>query len=147
MKLLTKENAGFAKAIRCIAHPEWGVWRLNKNAQPLNDGKSIDVIMGESGSKILSKGEYHFWEVVESENEGLQNGYVSIIYRAEKKEISMQDLTDKNNLPAGYNRTRRGIAKAFLALKKAFNEKTTMYCACDILRENGLQMHTYCMMD
>jgi hypothetical protein len=62
---LTKENAQTAKTIIQIANPEYGVWYLDFNGQPLNDGKFTHIAKGLSGSIILSDGEFKFWSIVE----------------------------------------------------------------------------------
>jgi len=57
------------------------------------------------------------------------------------------DLTDQNNLPACYSKTRRTHKKAIAALIAAWDDQTTMYDAVRILRANGIKMHTWCRMD
>jgi hypothetical protein len=62
-------------------------------------------------------------------------------------EVNIDDLRDKDNEPAAYNKTRRGLAKAVDAVKAAWTETTTMYEAIDILWQHGIRMHSYCKMD
>lgn len=58
-----------------------------------------------------------------------------------------RDLTDENNMPAFYNMTVRGHKKAWKALTEVFNEETTLTQAMQVLRDNGIRTHYWCMMD
>lgn len=61
--------------------------------------------------------------------------------------VSGRDMRDMNNEPSCFNKTKRSHKKAWAALVAAWNDKTTMYDACEILSDNGLRMHTYCAVD
>jgi hypothetical protein len=63
------------------------------------------------------------------------------------KSISGSDFTDQYNLPRCYNQTWRSYKRAWKALMNQFTEKTTMFEACTILRDNGVRMRSYCSMD
>jgi hypothetical protein len=65
----------------------------------------------------------------------------------ENKEIFGRDLTDHYNDPAFYNKSIRGIKKAWEALTVAWNDNMRMYDAMGILRQNNIKTHSYCMMD
>lgn len=77
----------------------------------------------------------------------LKNNKCIIEYTPETKKILGRDLTDPNNLPAFYNKTVRSIRKAWAVLEKKFNEETTMREARNILVENKIRCHSWCMMD
>jgi hypothetical protein len=64
LETLTKENAKTAKTIINKTNPEWGTWRLNYKAQPLNDGMYTHTITGRGGETLLSENEFHLWSVV-----------------------------------------------------------------------------------
>lgn len=63
------------------------------------------------------------------------------------KEVSGRDLKDRYNEPAFYNKTSRGLKKAWKALTDNFDEGTTMRDAMQILGEYKIRTHSYCMMD
>ena len=77
----------------------------------------------------------------------LKNSKLRIEYNENKKELFGQDLTDKFNLPACYNKGSRSIKKAWATLCEKFNEDTSMSQAIDILNQFGMKMRIYCMMD
>lgn len=77
----------------------------------------------------------------------LKNSKMYAEYREERKEIFMRDLTDQLNDPAEYNKTRRGIKKAWIELCKKFNPEMRMADASTILTDNGIRMHYWCMVD
>jgi hypothetical protein len=77
----------------------------------------------------------------------LTNEYCTITYNENEKEIHGQDLTDQDNCPAFYNNSKRGINKAWESLEVAFTDKTTMSKAINILSDNNIKIHSYCMMD
>lgn len=78
----------------------------------------------------------------------LQNKNVWVEYREEKKEIFARDLTDRNNEPAFYTTTKRGIKKAWKRIEELMkSEETRMYDlgkACDAEK---VRTHHWCMMD
>lgn len=76
----------------------------------------------------------------------LKNSNCSIELRNEK-EISGRDLTDSCNEPAFYNKTSRGLKKAWIILKDNFNEQTTMHDVMNLLQQYKIRTHYYCMMD
>jgi hypothetical protein len=77
----------------------------------------------------------------------LSNEYCSIKYNEEEKEINGQDLKDQNNCPAFYSESKRGIEKAWKILESFYKDDTTMQQAINILYNNGVKIHSYCMMD
>jgi hypothetical protein len=77
----------------------------------------------------------------------LLNANVKIELRENGKKIFGEDLKDHNNLPAFYNVSKRGLKKAWEALVKAFNPNMGMYDAIQVLRDNGIKCHSWCMMD
>lgn len=76
----------------------------------------------------------------------LQNDKCCIELRSDK-EIFGRDLTDRNNEPAFYNKSVRGLKKAWTALTAGFNNDTTMYGAMGILRQSGIKCHSWCTAD
>ena len=79
--------------------------------------------------------------------ETLANAKCTAEYRPDAKEIVLHDLTDADNLPAAFSRSKRGIAKAWMAAKAEFAETTTMWQMLHILSAHNIKMHFYCMMD
>lgn len=63
------------------------------------------------------------------------------------KEIFGRDLTDHYNDPAFYNKTSRGLKKAWVALTEKFNSNTTMNDVMNILEQHKIRTHSWCMMD
>lgn len=76
----------------------------------------------------------------------LKNYNCSIELQSEK-EVFGRDLKDSNNEPAFYNKTSRGLKKAWKALTDQFDESTTMHDAMQILNEYKIRTHQWCMMD
>ena len=62
-------------------------------------------------------------------------------------EITGADLIDQYNWPCCYSKSKRGIKKAWGALKDAWNDDMSMYQAMTILMDNKIRMHSYCAMD
>ena len=77
----------------------------------------------------------------------LKNEKCSIEYSIEEKEVFGKDLTDNNNEPAFYTKSKRGLQKAFDILKESFNDNTTMSESMKILMDNKIKCHYWCMMD
>jgi hypothetical protein len=77
----------------------------------------------------------------------LENAITFVTFNPEKKEIHGGDKRDQHNDPRFYNKTVRGINKAWKALEEKFSENTTMYEAANILRDNGISCHSYCAID
>lgn len=80
-------------------------------------------------------------------NTELINSNCSIVFRPEEKEVFCRDFTDRNNDPAFYNKSKRGLAKAFEALVVAWDDSFTLRKASDFLNEHGIRTHYWCMMD
>lgn len=76
----------------------------------------------------------------------LKNEKCCIELRSDK-EVFGRDLTDHYNDPAFYNKSVRGLKKAWAALQNDFTAETKMYDAIGILRLNGIKCHSWCMMD
>lgn len=79
--------------------------------------------------------------------ETLKNEKVFVEYRESEKEIFARDLTDQYNEPAMYTKSKRGLAKAWEAVKAQFNESTTMSGVLHILWDKNIKTHSWCMMD
>lgn len=77
----------------------------------------------------------------------LCNEKTYIIFNEDEKSIYGSDRTDQYNEPRFYNRTKRGIKKAWEELEKKFDKNTTMYGASGILNENNIRTNSYCAMD
>jgi len=77
----------------------------------------------------------------------ISNGNCDFEYDAIAKTIDGYDKTDENNQPACYNKTRRGIDKAWRLLVSKFDNSTTMYSGLRILTDAGLRMRSFCRMD
>lgn len=77
----------------------------------------------------------------------LKNNICTFKVDFENKSITGECLKDQFNLPCCYNKTKRGLVKSWQILSENFTESTSMYEGCEILRNNGLQMRTYCAMD
>jgi len=77
----------------------------------------------------------------------LNGDKVYIRYNEDKKEIFLSDKVDQANLPAEYNKTKRGMKKAWTVLKAAFRPDMTLYEAGKILTDQGIRMHYWCMVD
>jgi hypothetical protein len=76
----------------------------------------------------------------------LDNGKCYVELRNDK-EVFGRDLTDHYNDPAFYNKTYRGLKKAWEELKDTFSVETTMHDAISILSKHNIRTHSYCMMD
>lgn len=83
--------------------------------------------------------------------EELRNSKCVITYNANYKYktdvFGGRDLEDVYNEPAFYNTTMRSHKKAWKALKESFTETTTLEQAMQVLRDNGIRTHYWCMMD
>jgi hypothetical protein len=77
----------------------------------------------------------------------LKNEKCMIEYDEEKKEIFGRDLTDGYNDPAFYNKTVRGIKKAWQQVTEQFTEQTTMRDVMRIISSNNIKTHYWCMVD
>ena len=75
----------------------------------------------------------------------------TIRINCERKEIFLADQTDQYNMPAGFNRGKQGIKKAFAYIEANMQElqTLTMYRAIERIEAVApkLKFHTYCMMD
>lgn len=85
-------------------------------------------------------------EPVEITDTMLKNFYCQIELQSDK-EVFGRDLTDSYNEPAFYNKTSRGLKKAWKALTDSFDEGTRMNEAMHLLNEYKIRTHKYCMMD
>jgi hypothetical protein len=88
---------------------------------------------------------FGFKEVEITDNK-LKNSNCIIELQSEK-EVFGRDLKDSYNEPAFYNKTSRGLKKAWKALTDSFNESTRMEDAMQILSEYKIRTHQWCMMD
>lgn len=76
----------------------------------------------------------------------LKNLYCMVELQSDK-EVFGRNLKDSYNEPAFYNKTYRSLKKAWKALTDSFDESTTMSEAMQILNDNNVRTHQYCMMD
>ncbi len=79
--------------------------------------------------------------------EVLHNPLCKVEFDTEAKEIFARDLQDKYNEPACYNKTKRGIKKAWEALNAKWSDNTTLHDVINTLRDAGIKTHYWCMMD
>ena len=79
--------------------------------------------------------------------ETLQNKNCCIEYCESEKGIFGRDLTDENNDPAFYSKSKRGIKKAWEVLTKDFTHDSNMYWVQRFLNEHKIKTHYWCMMD
>jgi hypothetical protein len=77
----------------------------------------------------------------------LKNDHAHFVYNPDGRNISGSDYTDRYNEPRCYNKTRRGIGKAWEALERQWNKDLTMQGAMMILHDNKIRMHSYCAVD
>ena len=92
--------------------------------------------------------ENHNVEVTTKGNEiTYRNSYCWVNYNHEEQSFNGGDLTDHNNEPRFYSKTRRSHKKAALALKNSFTTETTMYDAMKILQANSIDCRSWCSMD
>lgn len=70
-------------------------------------------------------------------------------FNASETSICLEDLTDPQNRPCTYTKTKRGVAKAWQCLKTkaASGEITTMRQAETFLIEQKIRLHSWCAMD
>ena len=79
------------------------------------------------------------------QQQNLQNEHITVVLCEDqhgKPSIGISDIQDVNERRA-YNKSKRGVEKAFEALKAAFTGKTTLYKAVEILEANGVEMNEY----
>jgi len=95
------------------------------------------------------KSEFENFEIKELKDEKIlfSNQYCVVTYDPIEMDFSGRDLTDMNNEPRFYNKTRRSHKKAFENLKAYFSGKTTMYEAMTLITEKGVKCSSYCAMD
>ena len=77
----------------------------------------------------------------------LKNTHVSIEYRETEKEIFAQDLDDKNNFPAMYTKSKRGLKAGWEAIQELFTPDVRLFDVINILRDYNIKTHYWCMMD
>jgi hypothetical protein len=85
-------------------------------------------------------------EIIEKTETTLKNDKCIVELDSDKK-VSGRDLTDRYNEPAFYNKTSRGLQKAWKALQDSFSSDTTMHDVMKILEQYKIRTHSYCMMD
>jgi hypothetical protein len=91
--------------------------------------------------------ENKMFTITEGTTTTLRNDLVKIEYREDRKEIFVRDLEDRNNDPAFYTKTRRGIKKAWAAMVAEFNDTFTLYNAHKVCERNNIGTHYWCMVD
>jgi hypothetical protein len=79
--------------------------------------------------------------------EALKNESVYIEYAKEKKSIFLRDLLDQNNEPAAYNKSKRGLEKAWIAVKSSFTDETKFFDIIQTLENHKIRTHYWCMVD
>ena len=77
----------------------------------------------------------------------LKNDLVRVEYDSEKKQIFMRDMVDRNNEPAEYTTTKRGLKNAMMAVVAQFTPYTTHHDVSSIVRSFGIRTHYWCMVD
>ncbi len=79
--------------------------------------------------------------------ETLQNKKCSVEYQTDEKQIFIRDLTDHYNEPAAYSKSKRGLNKAWEAIKVVWTDTTTMHDVTDIFQTHNIKYHYWCMVD
>lgn len=111
--------------------------------------KVLDFVRGQQGrvDREAEREEKQRPVVISDDGLKISNAYCSFEYNPVEKTIDGDDKTDENNMPACYNKTRRGIKHAWDVLVEKFDRETTMYQALDILSDEKLRMRSFCRMD
>ncbi len=76
----------------------------------------------------------------------LSNQYTSINVDLNDNGVTGRDLTDLNNMPTFYNKTKKSFKKAFQALLEGFDENTKMYDAARLMAPY-IRIRSYFAMD
>ena len=87
------------------------------------------------------------WKAKIDLTEYLSNEKTYVEYDPHRKHLYGKDLTDKWNEPTFFNRTKRGLDKAWLEIKKQFTDTTRMYDVIEIASNAGIRCHSYCAVD
>jgi len=78
---------------------------------------------------------------------GIANDKADLEWTPAEKKIFVMDRTDKYNLPAAYNKTKRGLRPAVDKLIWGWSPMTTMHDILEAMGAANVRMHYYCMMD
>jgi hypothetical protein len=76
----------------------------------------------------------------------LRNEKCYVELRGEENVLG-RDLTDLHNEPSFFNKTHRGLIKAWKAVCQAWTEETTMDDVMTILAKYNIKTHSYCAVD
>lgn len=77
--------------------------------------------------------------------EKVRNNHVILNYDGDG--ICGVDRSDKQNLPAFFTQSKRGLKKAWESVKGLWTPETTMNDITRLLREQNIKIHCYCAMD
>lgn len=77
----------------------------------------------------------------------LANTHCIVNYFPSEKEVRGSDLTEGNNEPRFFTRSKRGLPAAWKVLVATFDEHTGMYFAVQVLHYCCINIHTYCAAD
>ena len=77
----------------------------------------------------------------------LQNKKCCVEYKETEKQFFGQDFTDRNNDPAFYTKSKRGLKNAWAAINTKWTETTTMHDVLMICQEFKIKTHYWCMVD
>ena len=77
--------------------------------------------------------------------ERLQNKYLSLVF--DGNDITGRDFEDRHNEPVFFTKSKRGLLKTWVSLKKEFNDETKFWDTIYFVRGCGLKVHTYYAMD
>lgn len=76
----------------------------------------------------------------------MKNNQVSIEVRSDGRLFAL-DLTDRNNEPALFTTTKRGLPKAIAFIEQHFSDTTRIYEVIAALQLHGIRFHSWCMVD
>jgi len=77
----------------------------------------------------------------------LQNQHCRVEYRQDDKQIFGEDLTDHNNDPAFYTKSKRGLKNAWEAITELWTEEVRMRDLMNICQDHKIKTHYWCMVD
>lgn len=79
--------------------------------------------------------------------ETLDNEHVQVRYERLKKQLTAYDKDDRNNEPALYTTSKRGLEPVFQMLKAAWADDTTFRGVQSALSAGDVRYHYWCRMD
>lgn len=120
-----------------------GKLNINKSALKIWDGRKMKN-QNTSVTKTDSSVSITEPSVVGNQ---LINEKCWVEFNSDKKEILGRDLIDRYNEPCFFNKTSRGIKKAWEVLSQRFTDETTLHDVITILRSQNIRCHYYCAVD